>query len=213
MDRLEGGRRGLLFVVSAPSGAGKTTLCREMVSLIPNLDYSVSYTTRPIRPQETHGKDYSFIDRNEFERLIERGEFAEWAEVHGNLYGTHQGTLEKNMERGRDVILDVDGQGAALLKARFKEGIFIYILPPSLSALKERLDERGADSAEEIERRLNQARKEIETIDQYSYLIVNDDFKQASKELEFVICAERLRLRHPENEWIKLTLLNNQPIT
>lgn len=210
---MKSGRRGLLFVVSAPSGAGKTTLCREMVSLIPNLDYSISYTTRPIRPREKHGKDYYFIDRNEFEQSIERGEFAEWAEVHGHLYGTHQGILEKNMEQGRDIILDVDAQGAALLKARFKEGIFIYILPPSLSALKDRLYEREADSAEEIERRLNQARKEIETIDQYSYRIVNDDFKQASRELEFVICAERLRLRHPEKQWIKLTLLNNQSVT
>lgn len=210
---MKSGRRGLLFVVSAPSGAGKTTLCREMVSLVPNLDYSISYTTRPIRPREKHGKDYYFVDRNEFERSIERGEFAEWAEVHRHLYGTHQGVLEKSMEQGRDVILDVDAQGAALLKTRFKEGIFIYILPPSLLALKDRLYEREADSAEEIERRLNQARKEIETIDQYSYRIVNDDFKQASRELEFVICAERLRLRYPETEWIKLTLLNNQSVT
>ena len=196
-------RRGLLFVVSAPSGAGKTTLCREMAHTIPNLSYSVSHTTRPPRSGEMDGKDYFFVSKEEFLALIRRNEFAEWAEVHGNLYGTHEGFLHQMMDQGIDVLLDVDDQGAGLLKKRFSEGVFIYILPPSMEALRDRLYERRSDTPEEIERRLVEARREMKNFHQYSYLIINDDFKKASRELESIILAERVRLRPMDSDWIQ----------
>ena len=141
--------------------------------------------------------------------MAQRGEFAEWAEVHGHLYGTHWGTLNRTLDEGIDVLLDVDAQGAALLRKQFQEGVFIYILPPSLGALKQRLFERGLDSPEEIQRRLKESRREIQDLDQYSYLIVNDDFKKAGRELVAVIIAERIRLRLPETELIKENFLKN----
>lgn len=196
-------QRGLLFVVSAPSGAGKTTLCREMAHAIPNLSYSVSYTTRPPRSGEIHSKDYFFVSKEEFLALIRRNEFAEWAEVHGNLYGTHEGFLRRMMDQGVDVLLDVDAQGAGLLKKRFSEGVFIYILPPSMEALRDRLYERRSDAPEEIERRLAEARREIKNFHQYSYLMINDDFKKASQELKAIILSERLRLRPMDSDWIQ----------
>lgn len=196
-------QRGLLFVVSAPSGAGKTTLCREMAHAIPNLSYSISYTTRPPRSGEIHSKDYFFVSKEEFLALIRRNEFAEWAEVHGNLYGTHEGFLRRMMDQGVDVLLDVDAQGAGLLKKRFSEGVFIYILPPSMEALRDRLYERRSDALEEIERRLAEARREIKNFHQYSYLMINDDFKKASQELKSIILSERLRLRPMDSDWIQ----------
>ena len=205
-------RRGLLFIVSAPSGAGKTTLCREMAHRLPGLNYSVSHTTRPPRAGEVHGRDYFFVNRQEFEKLIGRNEFSEWAEVHRNLYGTHEGSLHYLMDQGVDVLLDVDAQGAASLKKRIPEGVCIYILPPSLKALEERLHERGSDVPEEIERRLKEARNEIQNLHNYGYLITNDDFKKASRELESIILSERIRLRPIETDWIKQRLLDDGPL-
>jgi guanylate kinase len=202
-------RQGLLFAVSAPSGAGKTTLCREMALSISHLTYSVSYTTRSARPGEVHGRDYCFVSKEEFQEKIHRNEFAEWAEVHGHLYGTHAGSIRQVLEQGVDVLLDVDGQGAAALKKLFPEGVFVYILPPSLGALRDRLYERGLDATDEIQRRLNVARREIQNLDQYSYLIVNDDFKKARRELESIILSERVRLRLPDTESIKRNFLTD----
>jgi guanylate kinase len=203
----------LLFVVSAPSGAGKTTLCREMSKRVRDLYYSVSWTTRLPRPTEVHGQDYFFTTKEEFQRLIERSELAEWAEVHGNLYGTHAGFMEQKIEKGMDVIVDVDAQGASLLKKRFPDGVFIYILPPSLEVLKGRLYDRGSDDPGEIERRLKEARNEIQDLDHYSYVIVNDQFEQSAQELQSIIMAERVRLRPAQTEWIKKRLLEDKPLT
>jgi len=157
--------KGSLFIVSAPSGAGKTTLCRKLVSSLPNLQFSVSYTTRQPRRGEVNDRDYTFINRQDFRLMADKGEFIEWAEVHGALYGTSRKRLEELLESGNDVILDIDTQGAMQIKERYKEGIYIFILPPSLETLKERLKNRMTDSKEEIGKRLGRAIAEIKTFD------------------------------------------------
>ncbi len=186
-------RDGILFVISAPSGAGKTTLCKEVIDILPNLRHSVSYTTRQPRPGEVHGRDYFFVTAAEFQRMVEDGEFAEWAEVHGNLYGTAVRTLEGYRANGVDVILDIDCQGACQLKERYRGGVFIFILPPSFAELRRRLDCRNSDSAEVIQRRLENAAGEIRESRWYDYIIVNDVFTKAVEELKAVLMAEQCR--------------------
>ena len=186
-------RKGILFIISAPSGAGKTTLCKEVIDIYPDLRHSVSYTTRQARPGELHGRDYYFVPTEEFERMAAAGEFAEWAEVHGNLYGTALRTLEENSGRGIDVILDIDCQGAQLLKARHEGGVFIFILPPSYNELRRRLDSRDSDSSEVIARRIESAALEIKESRWYDYIIINDRFSKAVEQLKSVISAERCK--------------------
>jgi guanylate kinase len=186
-------RRGVLFVVSAPSGAGKTTLCREARHLLPDLAYSVSYTTRPPRPGEIEGTDFVFVTETQFRSLQERGKFAEWATVHGNLYGTRASVLETALGDGRDVLLDIDTQGAAQLRRRYQEAVLVFIMAPSMAELEQRLRERRSDAAGEITRRLNRAREEVTMWRQYDYLIVNRDVKDAVEQLTAIIVAERSR--------------------
>jgi guanylate kinase len=200
-------RRGLLFVVSAPSGAGKTTLCKDVTPKVPNLKHSVSYTTRAPREGEIEGRDYCFVDAAVFRTMIDKNEFIEWAEVHGNLYGTSRSGLMQFVDKGVDVILDIDTQGAATLKKN-NEGIYIYILPPSLGALSQRLVDRKSDPQEEIARRLQKSREEIWNYRQYDYVIVNAQFKKALKELEAVILAERVRMKQINHAWIEETFIN-----
>jgi len=187
-------RRGTLFVVSAPSGAGKTTLCREIRLRLPDLAYSVSVTTRPPRPGEMDGADFRFVGAPEFRAMLARGEFAEWATVHGNLYGTRARALEDALATGRDVLLDIDTQGAAQLRARYPDAVLIFILAPSVKELEQRLRERRSDMDADIERRLVRAREEIALWRQYDYLIVNRDVKEAMEQLESIILAERCRV-------------------
>jgi guanylate kinase len=187
-------RRGTLFVVSAPSGAGKTTLCREIRLRLPDLAYSVSVTTRPPRPGEIDGADFRFVGAPEFRTMLARGEFAEWATVHGNLYGTRARALEDALATGRDVLLDIDTQGAAQLRARYPDAVLIFILAPSVKELEQRLRERRSDEDADIERRLVRAREEIALWRQYDYLIVNRDVKEAMEQLESIILAERCRV-------------------
>jgi guanylate kinase len=186
-------RRGMLVVVSAPSGAGKTTLCREVRRLLPDLAYSVSYTTRPPRPGEVDGADFYFVTESAFTELREAGGFAEWARVHGNLYGTHAGAIERSLAAGRDILLDIDTQGARQLRARYPEAVLIFIIAPSVAELEQRLRERASDAGDEIARRLARARQEIPLWRQYDYLIVNRDIKDAVEQLATVIQAERCR--------------------
>jgi guanylate kinase len=186
-------RRGALIVVSAPSGAGKTTLCHEVRQLVPDLFYSVSYTTRAPRPGEVDGKDFHFVTDVEFLAMRDRDEFAEWAEVHGNRYGTPAKALESALERGLDVILDIDTHGARQLRQRYPEAVSIFIMAPSMKELEARLRERKSDAAVEIVRRLNRAREEISAWRQYDYLIINRDVKEAVDQLATVIQAERWR--------------------
>ena len=187
-------RRGTLFVVSAPSGAGKTTLCREIRLRLPDLAYSVSVTTRPPRPGEIDGADFRFVGAPEFRAMLARGDFAEWATVHGNLYGTRARALEDALATGRDVLLDIDTQGAAQLRARYPDAVLIFILAPSVKELEQRLRERRSDMDADIERRLVRAREEIALWRQYDYLIVNRDVKEAMEQLESIILAERCRV-------------------
>lgn len=200
-------KKGIIFVVSAPSGAGKTSLCRGVAEIVPNLQYSVSYTTRPPRPGEVHGKDYFFVDEATFRDKIDKNDFVEWAEVHGHLYGTSRELLMDWTDRGIDVILDIDSQGAMTLKKRYSDGVYIYILPPSFEALHQRLVNRKSDSPEEVARRLQKAREEIWNYRQYYYLIVNVDFKKALRELEAVIIAERIKMKQMNLSWIEETFI------
>lgn len=186
-------RRGTLFVVSAPSGAGKTTLCREARLRLPDLAYSVSYTTRAPRPSELEGTDFVFVTEAKFRSLQERGEFAEWATVHGNLYGTRATVLEEALREGRDVLLDIDTQGAAQLRARYPEAVLVFIVAPSLAELDQRLRERRSDAETEIARRLARARDEVKLWRRYDYLVVNRDLKEAAEHLTAIITAERCR--------------------
>ncbi len=186
-------RRGTLIVVSAPSGAGKTTLCRDVRMRLGDLAYSVSYTTRPPRPGEVDGADFHFVTESAFKELREAGGFAEWAEVHGNLYGTHAGTIERALAEGRDILLDIDTQGARQLRARYREAVLIFIIAPSMAELEQRLRERRSDAEREIKRRMDRAREEIQLWRQYDYLIVNRDVKDAVEQLAAVIQAERCR--------------------
>ncbi|MBU5613203.1 guanylate kinase [Geomonas azotofigens] len=186
-------REGVLYVISAPSGAGKTSLCKEIIDIFPNLRHSVSYTTRPPRNGEVHGRDYFFVGKEEFDRMVEDGEFAEWAEVHGNFYGTSLATLKESRAEGIDLILDIDCQGARQLKGRFEGGVYIFVLPPSIEELRRRLDNRSSDSQEVIERRIHNASGEIKEARWYDYIIVNDKFSEALDQLKSVLIAEQCR--------------------
>jgi len=180
-------------VVSAASGTGKTTLCRAMTEVFPALHYSVSYTTRSPRPGDEDGRDYHFVSPSDFQRMIDRGEFAEWAEIYGNRYGTSRTLLEKIQGEGRDVILDIDGQGARQIKEKDLDGTFIFLLPPSLAELRRRLSLRGTEGRSAMEIRLKKAQAEMGEARWYDYLIVNADLEKAKERLKAVILAEHQR--------------------
>ena len=198
-------RRGTLVVVSAPSGAGKTTLCHEVRTLVPDLYYSVSYTTRTPRLGETNGTDFFFVTDGAFTAMRARDEFAEWAEVHGHLYGTPAQALEGALGRGLDVLLDIDTHGARQLRQRYPEAVSIFVMAPSMAELEARLRERNSNSPGDIARRLSRAKEEIAAWRQYDYLIINRDVKEAVDQLATIIQAERCRtsrltLRFPDME-------------
>ena len=186
-------RRGTLVVVSAPSGAGKTTLCREVRLRLPDLAYSVSVTTRPPRAGELGGVDFAFVSEAAFRDMLVRGEFAEWATVHGNLYGTRARVLDEALAAGRDVLLDIDTQGAEQLRGRYPEAVLVFIVAPSMHDLELRLRERKSAAEAEIARRLARARQEIALWRRYDYLVVNRDVKEALEQLASIIQAERCR--------------------
>jgi len=183
----------LLVVVSAPSGAGKTSLCEWVVTAVPELAHSVSFTTRPPRPDEQDGRDYRFVDEATFRPMVDRGEFAEWAVVHSHRYGTSQALLQRHFAAGLDVILDIDTQGADILRRSYPDGVFVFVLPPSWAALEERLRRRRSDAEADIQRRLQRAREEVKRYPDYQYVIVNDDFDRAAEALKAIILAERRR--------------------
>lgn len=191
-------------MVSGPSGAGKTTLYREAASSLPNLKHSVSYTTRRPRPGEVNDRDYTFINRDEFKGMIDRAEFAEWAEIHGKLYGTSKKRLEETMDSGIDAILDIDVQGAEQLKKKYQGGVYIFVLPPSLEALGERLQKRMVNSKEEIEKRLKVAAKEIKRYREYDYVIVNNILEDALKELSAIIISKRVSTEMVDPQLIEM---------
>ncbi|MGQ9472561.1 MAG: guanylate kinase [Candidatus Caldatribacteriaceae bacterium] len=186
---------GLLFVLSGPSGVGKSTIRRKVMEVCQGLRYSVSFTTRLPRVNEVNGVDYHFVDLQTFERMRERGEFVEWAKVHGNYYGTPRGPLEKWWQEGLDVILEIDVQGAKQVKKIYPQGIFVFIAPPSLRVLEERLRGRSSDLEHDILLRMTNAHLEMQSIRDYNYLIVNDSLKYAVDRFRAIVIAERCRIR------------------
>lgn len=188
--------RGNLFIISAPSGAGKSTLLKRLLAEVPNLAFSVSHTTRAPRPGESNGREYHFVDRPTFARMRADQAFLEWAEVHGNLYGTSRAAIEAQQAKGLDVFLDIDVQGARQLRdCGYPGAIFLFIAPPSWAELERRLRSRGTDPEETVQLRLDNARREMEDADRYDYLIINDQLDKAVETLRAIIIAERCKTR------------------
>lgn len=184
---------GILFIVSAPSGAGKTSLLRELVPADERLVVSVSHTTRAMRPGERDGQHYHFVSIEHFEQLVGEGAFLEHAPVFDNYYGTSEAAVREPLAQGLDVVLEIDWQGARQVRRRFPQAVSIFIAPPNIEALRERLSGRGQDSAQTVERRMVDARSELSHFPEYDYLVINDDFATALAELRCVVTAERLR--------------------
>ncbi len=188
------GRRGLLFVVSAPSGTGKTTIVERLVQVVPDLSMSRSYTSRPSRPGECDGKDYNFITRERFDEMVRSDAFLEWADVFGNRYGTAAADAERELASGRDLVLVIDVQGARQVRARRRDLIGIFMLPPSFEVLEHRLRGRSKDSEEAMRRRLVTARQEVAAVTEYDYVVVNDELDACVDRLRAIVLAERARL-------------------
>jgi len=184
---------GNLFIVSAPSGAGKTSLVQALLHIDPHIDLSVSYTTRDPRPGERDGKDYHFVSRETFLAMAKRGEFLESAEVYGNLYGTSQTWISREIAKGRDILLEIDWQGAAQIRRLFPDCISIFILPPSLEALEQRLKGRGKDNGAVIAKRMAAAHEDVAHAAEFNYVIINDNLNDALRELNAVVLSARLR--------------------
>lgn len=195
--------KGSLFVISAPSGAGKTTLCQKLSSILPDLQHSVSYTTRPVRTGEVNNRDYTFVSGKVFRNMTDKGDFIEWAKVHGHLYGTSRKRLEEMLRKGISVILDIDTQGARQIRKKYDGGVYIFILPPSLEVLKERLNRRMSNSKQEIEERLRRAVEEIKDYKKYDYVIINDIFEDALEQLKSIVFLEKVRTKNIDPLWIK----------
>jgi len=183
---------GNLFIISAPSGAGKTSLVQALLGTNPHIDLSVSYTTRDPRPGEQDGKDYHFVNRETFLAMAKRGEFMESAEVYGNLYGTSQTWITREIAKGRDILLEIDWQGAAQVRRLFPDCISIFILPPSRKTLEQRLKGRGKDNAEVIARRMAAVREDVAHVAEFDYVIINDNLNEALRELDAVVLAAKL---------------------
>ncbi len=185
-------RRGLVLVVSAPSGAGKTTLCEKLLSVDKEISFSVSYTTRSPRPNEKNGKDYFFVDEKTFEKMIKEGAFLEWARVYNHYYGTSRAQVEETLAAGRDVLLDIDVQGAFQVRQKLgQDAVLVFILPPSLEELEKRLRARKTEDEKTILRRLAAAKGEISQAHQFDYLVLNDNLKEAFDQFYAILKAER----------------------
>jgi guanylate kinase len=202
--------RGNLFIVSAPSGAGKTTLCKKLVSKLPNLKFSVSYTTRHPRPGEVNNRDYTFISRDEFKSMLDKEEFIEWAKIHGEFYGTSKKKLEELMNSGIDIILDIDTQGAMKLKKKYRGGTYIFVLPPSMDILEKRLKKRMTNSKKEIDKRLKRAVFEIKKYHKYDYVTINNKLVDALNELKAIVTAHRASSKEINPLWIEERFLKNR---
>jgi guanylate kinase len=187
-------RRGILFILSAPSGAGKTTISTAALRTVPDLEMSISLTTRAPRAKEIDGHDYTFVSEREFQRRRDVGELAEWAEVHGSLYGTPRPPIESAIAAGRDMLLDIDVQGAEQMKRRYREAVAVFVLPPSEAELERRLRGRGTDSDDGIRRRLERARAEMEHYRSYDFFLVNQDVDESVALFAAIVAAERVRV-------------------
>lgn len=194
--------KGIIFVISAPSGAGKTTICEQLLKNLHNLKMSISHTTRKPRTGEKNGVNYYFISKAKFKEMIEKGDFIEWAEVYGNLYGTSKKMINDLLNSGNDILLDIDIQGAKNIKKIYNKSVLIYLIPPSIEELRIRLQNRKEDS-EIIKKRLNKVADEINEYKFYDYLVVNDDFEEALKKVMCIIQAERLKIKRISKNFIK----------
>jgi guanylate kinase len=188
-------RRGLLFVVSAPSGTGKTTVVERLVHVLPDLALSRSYTSRAARPGETDGVDYNFVSRACFEAMVAADAFLEWADVFGNFYGTCAPDAERDLSQGRDLVLVIDVQGARQVRQRCRDTVGVFVMPPSFAVLEQRLRGRSKDTEEAMQRRLQTARAEVAAFTEYDYVIVNDALEACVDRLRSIVVAERTRLR------------------
>jgi guanylate kinase len=186
-------RKPLVYIISAPSGSGKSTLTNELLKLVPNLEFSISYTTRAPRGSEQNGKQYHFITMDEFRRMIAAGEFIEYAEVYGKCYGTGREFLRQAGRTGQDLLLDIDVQGTAQVKRNLTDAISIFVLPPDRTTLEWRLRNRSEDPEDEIHRRLLTAKREIEEYDKYDYILINDRLEKSIERLQAIVLSERLR--------------------
>ena len=195
-------RKGLLLVVSGPSGAGKGTICKALLNKNDQIKLSVSATTRKPRNGEVHGVNYFFIEKEEITKMIENGEFLEYAQIYDNFYGTPKAAIIECLEKGQDVILEIEMQGARQIKEVYPEGVFIFVLPPSLEELKSRIVGRGTETQEEIEKRFSCAFEEINQIVNYDYFIVNEDIEKSVSDVEAIICAEKNKVTRYKNNII-----------
>jgi guanylate kinase len=196
-------RRGILFIISAPSGTGKTTLCKQLTTNLPGLWHSVSYTTRKPRPGEEHGREYYFIEEQTFQEMAARNEFVEWAHVYGQLYGTPWKSLTEKIDQGIDVLLEIDVQGAMQIKKRFEDSVSIFILPPSMTVLRSRLQTRASDTPEEIQRRLHKVKEEVWSYREYAYIVRNEDLGRSLRDLESIFWSERLKTKRLNMTWLE----------
>ena len=187
-------KSGILIVISGPSATGKGTVCKSLMEVNPNLEYSTSVTTREPRKGEKEGINYFFRTPEEFQQMIRQDELLEWAEVYGNFYGTPRSHVQAYLESGKDIVLEIDTQGALQVKSRFPQGVVIFLMPPSLEELACRIQKRGSETPEAMERRLKSARLEIGSAFQYNYLVVNDDVDQAVFQIQQILAAEKCRM-------------------
>lgn len=192
--------RGMLIIVSSPSGGGKGTLIRRVLKTVPNVGYSVSFTTRRAREGEINGRDYFFVSEDAFREMIKRGELLEWAHVHTHLYGTGRAQVERELQEGRDIILEIDVQGAESIKSNVPQAVGVFILPPSFETLRERLIARGSEELAELNLRLGNARGEVEHYREFDYVIINDDADRAAAQLASIVYAERAKRARQEQE-------------
>jgi len=196
---------GNLIIISSPSGGGKGTLIKAVLKAVPNIGYSVSFTTREMRVGEQNGKDYFFVNRAEFERLIEQGELLEYATVHDNFYGTSLKQVKKEIEAGHDIILEIDVQGAANVRTKIPEAVSVFILPPSFEVLAARLTARQTEKKEDLALRLKNSFSEVNRFSEFEYVVINDSVEQATIDLQTIILAERLK-RHRQSRAIQAIL-------
>jgi guanylate kinase len=201
--------RGLFIVVSAPSGTGKSSICQKLLQACPEIKFSVSYTSRPPRSNEVDGKDYHFISREEFQTRINQGEFVEWVENYGNLYGSSAKTMESFIRDGQDLLLDIEPRGAKNIKGKFRGGVYVFVLPPSRDELLKRLEGRGCETDKVIQDRFDQAESELKEISWYDYIVINKDLETAVDQLISIYKAEKCKKTRLRSEIKKFIKKNN----
>jgi guanylate kinase len=201
--------KGLFIVVSAPSGTGKSSICQRFMQACPEIKFSVSYTSRPPRPNEVNGKDYYFISREEFQARIDQGEFVEWVENYGNLYGSSGKTMEAFLQNGQDLLLDIEPRGARKVKQTFKGGVYVFVLPPSRLELLNRLEGRGCETDEVIQSRFEQAESELKEVSWYDYVIFNKDLETAVNQLISIYVAQKCKRSRLQDEIKQVIKKNN----